>query len=41
MRTFSFSLINARLAYLITITRSDETVIRITTDTHSVSDHRQ
>jgi hypothetical protein len=37
MRTFTFSLINARLAYLITITRSDETVIRITTDTHSVS----
>jgi hypothetical protein len=37
MRTFSFSLINARLAYLITITRTDETVIRITSDTQSVS----
>jgi hypothetical protein len=37
MRTFSFSLINARLAYLITITRSDEVVIRVTSDTHSVS----
>ncbi len=36
MRTFSFSLENARLAYLMTITRSDETVIRVTTYTHDI-----
>jgi len=30
MQTFSFSLTNARLAYLLTITRNDETVIRVT-----------
>lgn len=31
MRAFSFSLVNARLCHLITITRSDETVQRVTT----------
>jgi hypothetical protein len=31
VRTFSFSLVNARLAHLLTITRSDETVKRVTT----------
>lgn len=37
MRTFSFSLINARLAHLLTITRSDGTVIRVTSATNSIS----
>lgn len=31
MRTFSFSLVNARLCHLLTITRSDETVQRVAT----------
>lgn len=37
MQTFSFSLTNARLAYLLTITRTDETVIRVTTSSRPIT----
>jgi hypothetical protein len=37
MQTFSFSLTNARLAHLLTITRNDGTVIRITNASRSIT----
>lgn len=37
MQTFSFSLINARLAFLLTVTRNDETVVRVTSASKSIT----